>query len=931
MTTPARIIRYLRDCYEADNRDSAVFNLSHEKVQHVHFLSQGIDFLRGLLDVVPVDRESAVAAQKAADLYATEKALIFCAFMIVGQIKKTTPRIPAKIFAPLVFFPAIVRDEGTHACLTVELRQQRINARVLSALLGELDSTPCYLDELLCRIPQAPFETHQIAEITSVFEEFLPDIDMQDLYQFPHAVSEAIVTKAARSGPNTPCALKCYPACAMALIPNSPDTRGVLSELAQIATAPSRSTPLKLLLGSEEPPAAASRRPLTIHVPASLSAAQQKSVLSAASHPLTLIIGPPGTGKSYTVATLALDHVLRGRSVLVASKMNQALDVLAQKIKELAGEASFIVRGGRMGYSRQLKDSLGMLLQGMDRGTAGKETSSADIRCLSRQIARQRKAIEKLEGILEIRAAREFKWGQRITESCAPGLLSRLLKNYELRVTEWQLDRHGFYWDLVADYQRNLHEYHRNIARYLGVSVQHRLQRALHRHRPELITLSKALRARTNQKQEELFETIDLKVLLHTFPVWMTTLADVGDLLPLKPELFDLAIVDEATQCDMASCLPVFFRARRVAITGDPQQLRHVSFLSRERQRLIAQQWEVSDAQQERCNYREKSILDLVNESVRSQEQVTFLDEHFRSRPPIIAFSNREFYHGALKVMTERPEMSRQPSVIFRHVAGHREPGGANREEARQLVSEVERWIESEKLLSQSMAHSLGVLSPFREQVDHILTRLSKRIQVNAIEKHRLIVGTAHSFQGEERDVMFLSFAVDPHAHVGSLRYLNRPDVFNVSITRARNMQFVFCSLRPDEINERSLFRRYLEAIDGAGLAAAANASADAFLQETKSALESIGFITWPAYPVAGLTIDLLVERDGATLGIDLIGYPGPYAKAFDLEKYRMFERAGLRIFPLSYSAWCKDRQVCLDAIQQWTAGNDHGPKPKKL
>jgi hypothetical protein len=72
-------------------------------------------------------------------------------------------------------------------------------------------------------------------------------------------------------------------------------------------------------------------------------------------------------------------------------------------------------------------------------------------------------------------------------------------------------------------------------------------------------------------------------------------------------------------------------------------------------------------------------------------------------------------------------------------------------------------------------------------------------------------------------------------------------------------------------------------------------------------------------YPVAGLSIDLLVEREYSTLGIDLIGYPGPHAKAFDLEKYRMLERAELRIFPLSYSAWRKDKQACLAAIQQWT------------
>jgi superfamily I DNA and/or RNA helicase len=398
----------------------------------------------------------------------------------------------------------------------------------------------------------------------------------------------------------------------------------------------------------------------------------------------------------------------------------------------------------------------------------------------------------------------------------------------------------------------------------------------------------------------------------------MTPLADVGSLLPLKPELFDLAIVDEATQCDMASCLPVFFRARRIVITGDPRQLRHLSFLSRERQRLLANKRALNEAETETCDYRGKSILDWVNESIPSQEQVVFLDEHFRSRPQIIAFSNREFYRGALKIMTQRPDTLAAPSLKLLTVKGHRESNGPNREEADQVITEVVRWIESERDLPANLAHSLGVLSPFREQVDHLFALLAKRVEFAAIEKHRLRIGTAHSFQGEERDVMFLSLAVDRGAHPGALRYLDRPDVFNVSITRARNLQIVFCSLMPDELPAMSLLRRYLEAIGQSPTADAATAPADAFLHEVEKALFTRGFHTWPCFMVAGLPVDLLVAKNGRSMGIDLVGYPGQLANAFDLEKYRLFQRAGLRLFPLSFSAWQKDRQACLDAIDRW-------------
>ncbi len=913
---PRNLIRFLRDCYEADNREAALFDLRHDKVQHLHVLNQGGDFLTGNLDLIPLDRELALQVQKTAQLYETEKTLIFCAFLLVGRFRKPEPPLPKELFAPLIFFPATIEDVPPHAFLRVDAREQRINAKVLAALLGENASSPGYLDEILGHIPQAPFETHQLQNIIGAFETFLPAVDARELIQFPRLMTNLRVNKTGGGPADTNGAIQCLPACAMAVVPNSPDTRGVLTELAHVASARSWSAPLRALTGVETAPPARLRRAARTPVPASLSSAQQKAIRAATAQPLTLIIGPPGTGKSFTVATIALDHVMRGQSVLIAAKTAQALDVLSGRIESLLGDDHLVLRGGRAGYTRELKDSLAQWL-----GSSDKPADPNTVRRFQREMITQGRTLERLENALRRRAEWELQWGEDTVGPAFPGLLSHLLRSCRLKLTDWQLAQQGCYWDLMGGYQRQLQTHHQTIAQFLQATVQLRRQQALNQQRREFLKLARALRARTNRKQEEWFAQVNLELLLRTFPVWMTPLADVGTLLPLQPALFDLAILDEATQCDMASCLPVFFRARRVVITGDPRQLRHLSFLSRERQRLLASKWKMSDAELEACDYREKSVLDWVNESIPSQEQIVFLDEHFRSRPAIIDFSNREFYRGALKIMTQRPDTLAAPSLELRLVAGRRESGGPNREEAEALIAEVVRWIDSEKDLPRNLAHSLGVLSPFREQVDHLFARLSKRLDLAAIEKHRLRIGTAHSFQGEERDIMFLSFVVDGEAHPGALRYLDRPDVFNVSITRARNLQVVFCSVKPGELPARSLLRRYLEAIGHPANASAASVSADAFLCEVQATLSARGFKTWPCYLVAGLPVDMLVEKGGRSLGIDLVGYPGHLADAFDLEKYRLFHRAGLRLFPLSFSAWQKKRQACLDAIDAWLNG----------
>src|SRR5262249_56424520 len=85
----------------------------------------------------------------------------------------------------------------------------------------------------------------------------------------------------------------------------------------------------------------------------------------AATSPLTLVIGPPGTGKSFTIAALAMEHLCRGQSVLVASKMNHAVDVIGNKIEQQMGLKGCVIRGGGKRYLKDLKSYLDQLLSGM--------------------------------------------------------------------------------------------------------------------------------------------------------------------------------------------------------------------------------------------------------------------------------------------------------------------------------------------------------------------------------------------------------------------------------------------------------------------------------------------------------------------------------------------------------------------------------------
>jgi len=260
----------------------------------------------------------------------------------------------------------------------------------------------------------------------------------------------------------------------------------------------------------------------------------------------------------------------------------------------------------------------------------------------------------------------------------------------------------------------------------------------------------------------------------------------------MEKELFDLVIIDEASQCDIASAMSALQRARRAVITGEPKQLRHVSFLPVARQKEFGERHGLNEEALSRFDFRNVSLVDLASDMIEDQDAVVFLNEHFRSRPEIIGFSNREFYADRLAIMTGHREVDRhggEANTRFQ-VEGQRSESGVNEIEIDSILEQLDDLTGDGKPML-----SIGILSPFCAQVDAVMKRLKASPRLNEwISRNVLLVGTAHSFQGEERDVMFLSLALDDQSPSASFRFMEKEDVFNVAITRARIENRIFCS-----------------------------------------------------------------------------------------------------------------------------------------
>ena len=881
-------ISYFRACYQSDNRALHLPSFFSTKVEHRLLLSD-TDLISGTLPKVSVNPDWAVNTQKDLKIYTKEKALYCCSLFVLGHTAVAGKKRWNS--APLYLHPAQLSEKEGEFYVSINIEQPMINPAAIKMVPSS--GTEMY-DDLVEQLPTGFIDFRLCGEVQRLMREALPPLNTQELLMFPQLYDEATIKKFYKKL-SPPGSFSLVPAAGLCVVRKSTTTLGVLSELREMAHTGTWSPPLKALFSQStflEPlPSAPALVPVT------LSLAQEKVFESSNRHPQTLVIGPPGTGKSFTIAALAVDYMSRGKSVLIASSNNQAVDVIADKIEKDFGLPDVVVRGGRQDYKKVLKKRLQDMLSGI-----GIEDVSQEVIRQHREkiysLAKTTRALEKETTKRERSELRRGSWlAQKKTNWLARGREAYL---------RWRISKTNSYYTLLTQLENARQRQEHVIRRYLVLKFHDQLATTLRSHRSQLKSFLQALRARTAQRKESLFDTIDLTQLQRAFPIWLTSLSDVSSVLPLRKELFDLVIIDEATQCDIASALPVLQRGKRAIIVGDPQQLRHVSFLSEARQRHLRQKYALTEQDYGTLNFREHSLLDKMQESIQDQSQIIFLDEHYRSTPSIISFSNHTFYRGALRIMTATPHTDRQQKVTVHQHEGKRTEAGHNQAEADAILQGMDQLMREEQHQDVSTCQSIGILSPFREQVDYLQKRVQEAYEIHNIDRHRILIGTAHSFQGEERDVMFISLVLSANDHPSAFRYLNQPDVFNVSITRARSQQQIYTSVKASQLKPDSLVRRYLESVARqAETPILPQRSKDAFLDEITEVVRELGITEiHRAYPIAGIEIDLLVVHTSGTYCIDAVGYPGDFAESFSVARYKILHRVGLTTFPIAYSGW---------------------------
>lgn len=285
------------------------------------------------------------------------------------------------------------------------------------------------------------------------------------------------------------------------------------------------------------------------------------------------------------------------------------------------------------------------------------------------------------------------------------------------------------------------------------------------------------------------FSTENFKKALKAAPVWITT-AKSSQSIPLEPELFDLLVIDEASQCTLTDVLPLIYRAKRIVVIGDQNQLPAIPNINIEREKFLAEKYKITKWL-DLIGHNNNNIFDLgVKCTPKPRIDTLSLIEHYRSHPLIIGFSNHHIYHKSLllrKEMTQKSMCSMASGIFGKNINGVCYQGNAGKSWVNYKEADaVCELIEDLKNDTNFNMMSIGVVSPFAAQI----SLLQKKINLLEFSSD-ITIGTAHTFQGDERDIIIFSPVISKGITEGAIKFANSPNLINVALTRAREALFV--------------------------------------------------------------------------------------------------------------------------------------------
>ena len=589
--------------------------------------------------------------------------------------------------------------------------------------------------------------------------------------------------------------------------------------------------------------------------PLTCNHSQEETLQRFRKEPLTVVTGPPGTGKTQLVVNAVTNAWLDGDKVLVTSTNNGAVDVAVNRaVTDVS--SSLLIRTG----NREMRERVPDCITTASAQAKTHRGNQAQERAQLKRIATERnqllKQLERL-GELDANLLQEVEEREKLKKKLheTAQILWADANPPEIPMSSRAIERRArrllrTWWFRGFRAQR--------LRRRLGCRDKAPLEQLaawaqLDQRIAELVSQLKTGRAERLQLKDAVgdpslslpevdrkwadaslhaarvdiaahtasgtdrlaaFNTIPARgdqfkrAIGHSFNHlrgWACTALAAHSNFPLESGLFDLVIVDEASQCSLAAVLPLAYRAKRLAVVGDPYQLNPIVSLSDGLLKEIATQtgFDNNELRKRGIHHKDGSAYAAFEFAARPQTPI-LLNEHYRCHPHIARWFNKNFYNGDLTVLTDVSDTShRDRAIHWYDVDGvaerHTDGSWINRAEAEETVKQL-------RGLSESGYRTVGVVTPFTAQARRINQLAKTQLGQDFLDGINCVIGTAHRLQGDERDAIVLSSVLSPEMNQTSVRWIEKErNLLNVAVSRARRALIVLGHPLMEELGSPTL------------------------------------------------------------------------------------------------------------------------------
>lgn len=405
-------------------------------------------------------------------------------------------------------------------------------------------------------------------------------------------------------------------------------------------------------------------------------------------------------------------------------------------------------------------------------------------------------------------------------------------------------------------------------------------------------------------KYEKAIEGI--REILMFFPAWAATMLSLRRAAPCLPGVFTLAIIDEASQCDVPPMIPVLFRAQRAAIVGDPNQFPPVITLKPSLEQELLRRAGLDAPMKKKYSYIGHSVFSVVPGEAR------LLNEHFRCADEIATYFNEAFYEEGLALCADKGNRPSLPSGL--------KPGMMFEDAAGGDDSEIESALQYLRTIrNKGFKGSVGVISPLRKLADRMKQCVADNKASMPTQLTLDRISTANGFQGGECDIILFLVGLNDDRRSGRDGwYITAPEnryIYNVSVSRAKVLFVAF----GDRKKVAACGISYIEKLipEGRKKQDPKIGCGEPILQQ---ALKVAGIETVAQYPLLNRYLDLAIPQYKIDIEVDGMAYhldQNGCRKSDDVHRDVQIDMAGWRVIRFWHCEVVNDVAACVDRVKK--------------